>query len=68
MNEPNQPMDINPGPAPTPARKNNTTLIIAIVVIVVLCLCCIVIGGGYWLWTNGDKLLQHGTSALLQSI
>jgi hypothetical protein len=70
MNEPNQPMDINPAPAPTPTptKKNNTALIIAIVVIVVLCICCIVVAGGYWLWNNGDKFLQHGTSMLLQML
>lgn len=61
-------MDINPGPMLTPTNKNNTILIIAIVVIVVLCCCCVAVAGGYWLWNNGDKLLQQGTGAILQML
>ncbi|RPH60525.1 MAG: hypothetical protein EHM81_06080 [Chloroflexi bacterium] len=55
----------NPVPAsdfpsqPAEPKKNRTGLIIGIVV-VVLCCCCLVFGGlGYWLWTNGDQLLQQ---------
>jgi len=66
MNDQNPSMDFNPGPAP--AKKNNRTLIIVIVVVIVLC-CCIVGGAGaVWLWYNGDKLLQQGTSALVQML
>jgi hypothetical protein len=68
MNDQNQPMDINPGPTPTPAKKNNTVLIIVIVVIVVLCCCCVAVAGGWWLWNNGDKLLHQGTSTILQML
>ncbi len=57
-------------PAPTPApeepKKNNTLLIVAIVVIV-LCCCCAAAAGGYWLWNNGDNLLQ-GTNFFLQAM
>ena len=68
MTQQDQPMDINPGPAPTPTKKNNTALIIAIVVIIVLCCCCTAVAGGWWLWNNGDKFLHQGASAILQMI
>jgi hypothetical protein len=39
-------------------KKNNTVLIVVIVV-VVLCCCCAVFGGaGWYLWNNGDALLN----------
>jgi hypothetical protein len=42
-----------------PQKKNNTVLII-VIVLVVLCCCCVVVGGGlgYWLYNNGDDLLN----------
>jgi len=66
MNNQNQPMDINPGPTSTPAKKNNTALIIAIIVVVVLCCCCVAVAGGWWLWNNGDKFLHQGANTILQ--
>jgi len=44
-------------------KKNNTVLYIVIGV-VVLCTCCAAIAGAYWLWNNGDRLLE-GTNLLL---
>ncbi len=58
---------INPAPTPTPVseepKKNNTVLYIVIAV-VVLCCCCAAAIGAWWLWNNGDRLMQ-GTSLLL---
>ena len=68
MNDQNQPMDFNPGPTPTPAKKNNTALIIAIVVIIVLCCCCVGGTGAYWLWNNGDKFIRHGIGMISQML
>jgi hypothetical protein len=51
-------------PAPEEPRKNNTVLYIVIGAIV-LCCCCATAAGAYWLWNNGDSLLQ-GTSLLLR--
>ncbi len=53
-----------PPPAPAP-QKNNTWLII-VIVLVVLCCCCVGGIGIYWLWNNGDKLLQNlGPTSLI---
>jgi len=50
-------------------KKNNTTMIIIIVVVVLLCCCCVVVaGGGYWLWVNGDRLMNTGTGLLLNMV
>jgi hypothetical protein len=46
-------------PPVQPEKKSRTGLIIGIVV-AVLCCCCLVFGGlGYWLWNNGDQLMQQ---------
>lgn len=45
-------------PAPDQPKKSNQGLIIAIVVVVVLCCCCAAAAGGWYLWNNGDQLLQ----------
>jgi len=50
-------------PAPEEPRKNNTVLYIAIGA-VILCCCCSAAFGAWWLWNNGDRLIQ-GTSLLL---
>jgi flagellar basal body-associated protein FliL len=68
MNQSNQPMNFNPGPAPT--KKNNTTLIIIIVAVVILCCCCI---AAVVAWQYGDQILKSlqgsaGTSTLLQML
>jgi hypothetical protein len=56
-----------PGVTPPPMAeepKKNNTVIIVVVVLVVLCCCCVIGSGfGYWLWTNGDRLM--GTGAFL---
>jgi hypothetical protein len=45
---------------PQPEKKKNTTLIIVVVVLLVLCFCCLLLGGvGYWLYWNGDALLEQ---------
>jgi hypothetical protein len=56
MNDPLPPITEEP-------KKNNTVLYIVIGVLA-LCFCCATIAGAYWLWNNGDRLLQ-GTSLLL---
>ena len=50
---------------PEAPKKSNTGLIIAVIVIVLLCCCCIFAIGGYYLWINGDQLINRGTSLLL---
>lgn len=44
-------------PAPEEAKKNNTLLYI-IIGAIVLCGCCSVALGAWWLWNNGDALIQ----------
>jgi flagellar basal body-associated protein FliL len=56
-------MDQDFGTPITPAEeqpKSNRTMIIIVVVLVVLCCCCAIVGGGaaFWLWNNGDALLE----------
>jgi hypothetical protein len=41
--------------------RGSSSRVWLIVLVVVLVLCCVVIacgGAGYWLWENGDKLLE----------
>ena len=54
------PMSVQPEP-----KKSNTGLIIAVVVVVLLCCCCIFAIGGWYLWMNGDALINRGTGLLL---
>ena len=52
-------------------RSNRNTIIIIVVVVVLLCCCCIAVAGGYYLYQNGDQLLNGitpTTRALLQLI
>lgn len=51
--------------APAEPKKRNTGLIIAVVIVVLLCCCCVGGFGIYWLWNNGDQLLNSGLPALL---
>lgn len=45
-----------------PPKKSNNTMIIIVVVVVLLCCCCVVLAGAtYWLWMNGDALIQQNT-------
>lgn len=60
----NQGMPSNPTPMPEQPKKSNTGLIIAIIVVVVLCLCCVLAGGAYYLYQNGDRLLNTGAFLL----
>jgi len=46
-------------PIDEPKRNNNTIMIIVIVVLVLLCCCCAVALGAWWLWNNGDALLNY---------
>jgi len=45
-------------PSEEQPKKNNTPMIIGIVVVVLLCCCCVVGFGGWYLWNNGDALLN----------
>ena len=54
------------GTPPAPAR--NTTVIIRVVVVVLLCCCCVGGVGAYYLWQNGDKLLNGNPGALLTQL
>ncbi len=58
-----------PPPAPAPKKSSNTWLIV-VIVLVVLCCCCVGLGAAYWLWNNGDKLIQNlgPTSLFLQRL
>lgn len=44
--------------SPEAPKKSNTPIIIAVVVVVLLCCCCITAGGLWWLWNNGDALIE----------
>ena len=59
MNDPQMP------PVITEEPKKNNTLLYVIIGVVVLCGCCATLGALYWLWNNGDRLLQ-GTNLLMQ--
>jgi|GEM_PF-2809355 len=50
------------GPEP---KKNNTVLIAAIVIVLLLCCCCILGICGWWLWNNGDALMDMSLLARL---
>lgn len=53
---------------PEPEKKKNTTLIVVVVVLLVLCCCCLLLGGaGYWMYWNGDALLEELFSSGLPS-
>jgi hypothetical protein len=45
-------------------KKSNRGMIIAIIVIILLCCCCISAIAGWYLWMNGDSLMNRGTSLL----
>ena len=54
-------------PAPSPQEgKSRSWLWIVIILVVVCCLVAACLGAGYYLWTNGDRLL--GVSAALRSL
>jgi hypothetical protein len=49
-----------PLPPAKPAGGHRNTWIIVIIILVVLCCCCVVIGGvGYYLYQNGDQIMQN---------
>lgn len=54
------------GNSPAPARNN--TVLIVVVVIVLLCCCCLAAAGAYYLWINGDTLLNGTPGALLRQL
>jgi hypothetical protein len=43
----------------SPRKRANYWAIIAIVLAVVLLCCCLTAFGLYWLWLNGDRLLEQ---------
>ena len=49
----------NPTEPSTPKKSNSTTIIIVVVAVVLCCCCVVVVGGGYWLWSNGDSILEQ---------
>jgi len=59
--------DFNAPFSPEEKPKSKTPIIIAIVVAVLLCFCCALTFGGWWLWNNGDALLQS-LGGLLNSL
>lgn len=62
-------MPASEGTSTPPEKKKNTTLIIVVVVLLVLCCCCALIaGGGYWLWVNGDALLEQFEFSVLPTL
>jgi hypothetical protein len=57
-----------PPPIPPGQKKSRNTWVIVLVVAVVLCCLCSCIGIGYWMWSNGDSLMQQlQQGALIQS-
>jgi flagellar basal body-associated protein FliL len=47
-----------PTPESTQPKKSRTWLVVLIIVLVLCCLCAVVGGGIWWLWNNGDSLLD----------
>lgn len=47
-------------------KKSNTGLIVAIIVVLLLCCCCVGTICGWWLWNNGDSLID--TTLLLRNL
>ena len=45
-------------------NKQRNIIIAVVVVVVLLCCCCIAASVGYYLWQNGDKLMQGVNSSL----
>jgi len=43
-------------------NKSRTTTIVIVVVLVLLCCCCLGSVAGYYLWNNGDSLMQQFSS------
>jgi hypothetical protein len=65
METPSSTPDITPDMSGQPIpKKSNTGMIIAIIVIILLCCCCISTIAGWYLWMNGDSLMNRGTSLL----
>jgi nitrate reductase NapE component len=48
-----------PPPFPSEKKKSNKTWIIILVVLLVLCCLCSCGGIGFYLWNNGDALMQE---------
>jgi hypothetical protein len=46
-------------PIEEPRRRSNTTLVVVIIILLLLCCCCALLAAGYWLWINGDMLLEQ---------
>ncbi|MDY0019155.1 MAG: hypothetical protein RBT47_04050 [Anaerolineae bacterium] len=50
------PMDYG---SPVPPKKDNKTLIIILVVVALLILCCCCSITGWYLWENGDQIIEE---------
>jgi hypothetical protein len=53
------PNPMSPSPAPAPDNRRRNMIIAVVVSAVLLCCCCFIVVAGYWLWNNGDQLLQQ---------
>lgn len=51
-------------------NKQRNMIIAVVVVVVLLCCCCISAGLGYYLWENGDALMEglNGSLPALQAL
>lgn len=59
-------MPVSPSSLEPPEQpKKSNTWIWIVAAVVLLCCCCVGAIGGWWLWNNGDQLLQ-GTGVFLQ--
>lgn len=53
---------------PSGGGKSRNMTIVIVVVVVLLCCCCLGSVGGYYLWNNGDALMQQFGSIPVLSI
>jgi hypothetical protein len=58
-----------PPPIPPEQKKSNKTWIIILVVVLVLCCLCACGAIGFYLWNNGDTILNEmNTGMLIQTL
>jgi len=54
-----QPVQYPPPAGMPPEKKSNKTLIIILVIVAVLLLCCCCGAIGWFLWNNGDQIIEQ---------
>lgn len=60
-----EPPDLPP-PLPPEQKKSSKTWIIILIVVLVLCCLCTCLGyAGYWLYNNGDALMENIPQSML---